>query len=57
MIVFQHGMLTDGAISQDKECSSSSSSDDSDDDDKPPETYEGNDEMLFKACGGRTAHK
>ncbi|XP_063952420.1 G patch domain-containing protein 4-like [Lytechinus pictus] len=46
----------DGAISQDKD--STSSSDESDDEnDKPPETYEGNDEMLFKACGGRTAHK
>nr|XP_054750202.1 G patch domain-containing protein 4-like [Lytechinus pictus] len=46
----------DGAISQAKD--STSSSDESDDEnDKPPETYEGNDEMLFKACGGRTAHK
>ncbi|XP_786634.2 G patch domain-containing protein 4 [Strongylocentrotus purpuratus] len=53
----KHGTLTDGAISQDKEASSSSSSSDESDDDKPLATYEGNDEMLFKACGGRTAHK
>ncbi|XP_041460719.1 G patch domain-containing protein 4-like [Lytechinus variegatus] len=51
----KHGTLNpDGAISQDIDSTSSS---DESDDNKPPETYEGNDEMLFKACGGRTAHK
>ncbi|XP_071493810.1 uncharacterized protein [Diadema antillarum] len=53
----KHGtMKADGLISQEK-TSLSSSSDDSESDEDPPESYEGNDERLYKACGGRTAHK
>ncbi|XP_072173664.1 uncharacterized protein [Diadema setosum] len=53
----KHGtMKADGLISQEK-TSLSSSSEDSESDEDPPESYEGNDERLYKACGGRTAHK